>query len=348
MKTRYTVYVGTNSIRSSKGIYTLDLDAQSGALNLLGTTPAYNAGYLALAANRPNLYAVSEGMTFAGRAAGGVLAYQIGEHRLPVLLNSKTTGGQRACCTNCAPDGKTLYVCNFYGASAAGFSLCGDGSLGDMRFFRREEARKGRHDGMHCVYAMQDGTVCAVVLGQNCVRFYQPQTGAALGSYEIPDGFDPRVLVANRACTRVYLLMQRPGCIFVLENRLPEEKTLRLVQKVPIVPEGYTGMYASAALRMTPDEKYLLASVRGADSLAVFRVEPGTGQLTLAGITKLPGKFPRDFNITADGRYVVVGLQMSDEAVCYRFCAENGTLEACGRIGGIASPAAVVTRMEEA
>lgn len=347
MGKRYTVYIGTNTVRSSRGIYTLDLDAEDGRLTLLGTTPAYNAGYLALAANHANLYAVSEGMTFQGQAAGGVLSFALDAERIPHFLDGKTTGGQRACCVNSSPDGKMLYACNFYRASVAGFPIRNDGSLGDMAFFRREEPLEGHHDGMHCVYVMQDGTICAISLGQNRVQFYHSESGEPLGSYAIPDGFDPRHLATSGDNTKIYLLMQRPGCIFVLENCMAEKKTLTLAQKISVIPEDYTGMYATAAIRMMPDGKYLLASTRGADTITVFRVHPADGLLTTVGITKLSGKFPRDFNITADGRYVVVGLQMSDEVVCYRFHEENGELEECGCVKGFASPAAVVIRTEE-
>ena len=45
---QYLAYLGTDSVRGSRGIYTVSLDSETGGLRLLGATAAQDAGYLAL------------------------------------------------------------------------------------------------------------------------------------------------------------------------------------------------------------------------------------------------------------------------------------------------------------
>ncbi len=345
MSKGYTAYIGSNSTRGSKGIYTLRIDGDTGKLTVLGATPAYNTGYLALARGRDNLYAVSEGMTFRGEGSGGIMAYKLGPDKLPVYMNGFPTRGQRPCCTNTSPDGNTVYVCNFFRASVAAFPLNEDGSLKPMKFYIRE-ASEGPFDGMHCVYALEDGTVCAIDLGHKAVKFYEPEKGAEIGRYDIAQGYDPRQLAASRDGKFIYLLMQQPGVVFVLKNDIKTTGKVEKLQEITTIPADYRGMYGTAAVRLTPDGSFLLASTRTADTIAVYRVDKATGLLTVTEIAKLPGGTPRDFNITEDGKYVVTAYQSTDEVGVHELDCVSGTLTEKDKIGGISSPAAVVTRME--
>ena len=60
----YYAFIGTNSVRGSRGIYTLRIDAETGIAKIMSTAPAYNTGCLALSQDGGILYAAAEGMTF--------------------------------------------------------------------------------------------------------------------------------------------------------------------------------------------------------------------------------------------------------------------------------------------
>ena len=94
----YYAFIGTNSVRGSRGIYTLRIDAASGAAEVVSTAWAYNTGSVALSRDGKNLYAVAEGMTFEGWADGGVTAYQVGREGVLTRLNGQRSYGQRTCC----------------------------------------------------------------------------------------------------------------------------------------------------------------------------------------------------------------------------------------------------------
>ena len=67
------VYVGTNSIRGSQGIYTLSLDTGSGKMDVLSTTEAQDSAYLCVNRDGSRLYAVMESLEYEGKK-GGVVA----------------------------------------------------------------------------------------------------------------------------------------------------------------------------------------------------------------------------------------------------------------------------------
>ena len=74
MQDKYLIYVGTNSVRGSRGIYTVAADPKDWSMEVLSASPAYNSGGICLSPDKKNLYAAAEGMTFDGFAAGGVAA----------------------------------------------------------------------------------------------------------------------------------------------------------------------------------------------------------------------------------------------------------------------------------
>ena len=61
------VYVGTNSIRGSQGIYTLSLDTGSGKMDVLGTAEAQDSAYLCVNRDGSRLYAVMESLEYEGK-----------------------------------------------------------------------------------------------------------------------------------------------------------------------------------------------------------------------------------------------------------------------------------------
>ena len=70
-------YVGTNSLRGSKGIYTLEINTQNGEMREVSTVEADDSAYLYVSEKRKCLYAVMESLEYKGVPGGGVAAYRI-------------------------------------------------------------------------------------------------------------------------------------------------------------------------------------------------------------------------------------------------------------------------------
>ncbi len=330
----YQVFIGTNSVRGSRGIYTLSLTG-AGDAAVTHTTPAYNTGYVSLGGGR--LFAVSEGMTFQGQASGGVMAYDIAPDGALTLTGTAVAGGQRPCCLSAHPDGSEVYVSNFYGGLMQAFPVAPDGALLPPRLRIDEEPTKIPMKALHCVGLLPDGKTLGVVsLGRMSLLLYDAATGERLAEYA-PEGH-PRHFASSPDGRFLYLLMQMPAELHVLA-RTPDGPVLR--QIVTLAERILT--FGASAVRVTPDGQFVLAAMRDDDTLHVLRVTPEG--LAPHSICKLPGRVPRDFAISPDGRFVVTALQYSDQVSVHRF--EDGQLTLLTVLDGIPSPASVAIREVE-
>lgn len=336
---RYTAYVGTNSIRDSRGIYTISI-SDSGEGEILGTTPAYNSGYLALSRSGDRLYAVSEGMSFMGKASGGVLSYDAAATP-PRELSHRFSGGQRPCCMCLSEDGRTLYVSNFFGGSISIFPVEADGTVGECKKFIKETPLPGRLDGMHCVEEMPNGEFGAVYLGTGSVIIYDAETFEEKQRFSLDGGAFPRHFTTSADGNTLYLLLQTPSEVHVAQ-RAPNGG-FEVRQVLSAVPEDFDGHAEAAAVRLTPNGRLLLASTRIANTIAVYRVGQN-GLLGAGTVVPLPVKTPRDIAVTPDGRFLLTAGQATDNICVHEIDYDNGTLIFRSTIEGVVSPGCIVVK----
>jgi 6-phosphogluconolactonase len=96
-----------------------------------------------------------------------------------------------------------------------------------------------------------------------------------------------------------------------------------------------------ADIQVLPNGKYVYASVRGLDSLAILKVEP-TGSLSLQKTVSSAGKTPRNFAISPDARYLLVANQDTDNVVVFKIDPNTAQLN---EISQIHVPTPVCIRM---
>jgi len=94
---------------------------------------------------------------------------------------------------------------------------------------------------------------------------------------------------------------------------------------VSALPFDFTGQPAAADLHLTPDGRFLYASVRASNTLSAFTVEPDTGTLAPIGSTPTEEQ-PRGFNIDPSGRYLLAVGQRSHRMSSYRIDPGSGVL----------------------
>jgi 6-phosphogluconolactonase len=101
--------------------------------------------------------------------------------------------------------------------------------------------------------------------------------------------------------------------------------TLKARQSVPTVPADWRTKGSCADIHISADGRFVYASNRGHDSLAVFSVDPQSGELTAHGQTPTE-KTPRSFCIVPGGGFVVSAGEGSHKLIVYRRNAETGAL----------------------
>ena len=333
MREKYLIYVGTNSVRGSRGVYTVAADPEDLSLTILSAAPAYNSGGVCLSPDKKTLYAASEGMTFDGLAAGGVAAFAIGEDGALTRIAGQPSGGQRTCCV--AADDEQVYSCDFYEGIWNAYPKAADGSIGPARLNVAPPEGTGWR-ALHCVEPVLD-YVAVISLAECAVVMYRKDDGSRVDIFHFPERVFPRYLVARGEM--LYAMLQTPGEIFVLHVD-PVTGKMNCLQRTTVLEPDYQGFVGTSTIRITPNGQLFLAANRSTNSITVFTIE-ADGTLTRNSINVLPGQVPRDFNISGDGRFVAAAMQRTDELQIALIDYENKCLVPVGEGIHIPSPAAV-------
>ena len=94
-------------------------------------------------------------------------------------------------------------------------------------------------------------------------------------------------------------------------------------------------------LKMSPDGKYVYASTRGENStLSIFQVEKD-GRIFRKQVIPVT-HWPRDFNISPDGKFLLVAGARSNEIELYTINPENGELVASGVKASLPGPTCIL------
>jgi 6-phosphogluconolactonase len=141
---------------------------------------------------------------------------------------------------------------------------------------------------------------------------------------EVAAGAGPRHFVFHPGGRWVYVVGELDGQVYAFDYNAGHG-TLTGTQTVSALPPGFSGPPAAADLHITPDGRFLYASVRATSTLAAFRVDPATGALTLIGSVPTEDK-PRGFNIDPSGRYLLAVGQLSHRLSIYAIDPAAGSL----------------------
>ena len=347
-QTRYTGFVGTTSMGTSQGVYMIRLDGSDGSIRVLDVQPMYNSGYLTLSRDGKNLYVLSEGMTFCGRASGGVTAYRV-EGDAFVPLNRDVTDGQRPCYVYCDDEAGEIYIGNFYGGTIPIYERLPDGSLGRRKAYLRHEKLGPFGPGIHCAAKSPKGRwLTALELSGDVLYVYDcQQEYRIVDRYVFPQGAGPRHLTFSPDGRFIYVNRQMDEMVSVLAFDPAGSPMVRLLQEISVRIPDMGGKTEPAAIRFCPGHDLLAVSNRGmgtknrADSITLFHADPATGLLELRQLVKTGGEMPRDFAFTRDGKFLVVGYQFQSYLDVYRLDEAAGRLEYAGRGPDIPCPVCI-------
>jgi len=90
-----------------------------------------------------------------------------------------------------------------------------------------------------------------------------------------------------------------------------------------------------------PSGKFLYASNRGHDSIAVFAIDGNRGTLTPIEYVSTKGATPRNFEIAPTGLLLFAANEKSDNIVVFRINPQSGRLTPTGKVLDVAQPVCV-------
>ena len=328
----YYVYYGTAEGGASKGISLGHFNSDTGVL----TKPV-----LAAEADGPSFFTLSSDGKFLYSCyenASKVAAYAIdGATGALKLLNVVGSGGSGPCHISLDQTGKYALVANYNSGQVAVLAIRPDGSLGAQTGADQHTGTgpdKTRQEGPHAHCIIVDPSnkfVLSTDLGNDKIYVYKfdANTGKitpntpAFGMVKPGEG--PRHLLFSPNGKVLYCITEM-GATVTAFNWDGKTGTLTAFQDISTLPANFKDFNKDAELALSPNGKFLYASARGHDALAVFAIDAKTGALSLVQDAPAGGKTPRYFSFDPTGKWIICGHQDSNTAVVFSYDAATGKL----------------------
>ena len=337
----YLVYIGTYSKGDEDGIHVYRLDMATGALAHQSSIGGIdNPSFLDIAPNRRFLYAIGETSEVGDRPGGAVAAFAIDQQSGALThINTESTVGAGPCHISIDREGQYALVANYGGGSVAILPIREDGSLGAATDFVQHEGSSvnpSRQEGPHAHSIMvspNNKHALAPDLGIDKVLVYaidhDKGTLSAQTPAAIAPGSGPRHLAFHPDGQRAYVINELSNTITAFDYDA-DAGTLTTIQTISTLPAGYTEVSHTADVHVHPNGRFLYGSNRGHDSIAVYAIDPDSGQLALVEIAPTGGANPRNFGLDPTGTYLVVGNHSTNDIFTFRVDPDTGKLTPTG------------------
>ena len=349
------VYFGTYTGAKSKGIYVSHFDPATGRLTDPGLAVATaSPSFLALHPSRRFLYAAGETSILNGKRVGAVAAFSVNAKtgRL-TLLDRQSSGGAGPCHVAVDQSGKCLLVANYGDGTIAALPIRADGGLavpGTVIQHQGSSVNPERQAGPHAHFIIPDpadqfALACDLGLDQVLVYRFDPAKALLVPNdppfAPVKPGSGPRHL-AFHPSGRFVFLSSEMGSTLTAFAYDAKRGALKELQTVSTLPDAFTGNKSGAEVQVHPNGKFVYASNRGHDSIAVFGFDAGNGKLTYVENQATQGKTPRHFAIDPTGQWLLAENQDSDSIVVFRVDAKTGRLSAAGQTISVGAPVCAI------
>ena len=350
-KGNYLVYVGTYTAQQSKGIYAYRFNATTGQLVSLGlVAETSNPSFLAVHPSHKFLYVVNETGNFQSQKSGAVSAFAVDRRSGKLtLLNQVASRGADPCYVAVDKTGKYVVVANYSGGSVAVFPVLKGGRLGEATSvlqYKGTGANPERQESPHAHwidFSPDNRFAIAADLGLDRLDAYKfdsskgslvPNDPAVV---QLKPGAGVRHFVFHPSARFAYAVSEMDSTVTSFSYD-PARGALHELQTVSMLPKDFSGKNDAAEIQVHPSGKFLYASNRGHDSIAVFSIDPKKGTLTPVEYVPTEGKAPRYFAIDPTGSRLFVANQNSGNIVVFQSDPASGRLTSTGQVLDIASP----------
>jgi len=359
MTKAYEIWIGAYSAKNEVGLTRAELLTETGEL---AKTAEYgnidNPSFLRLNKEGTRLYAVSEtnGHTDVDGdpAEGGQLA------SFPIDAETRKLGpgqyhpthGADPCHLSLTPTEDWLAVSNYSGESVTMYPIAPDKrpTAPAIRFRHTgtgPNAARQEAPHPHSVTFTPDGNYLLVAdLGMDKIMVYargpEAHEWSAHDAASLEPGAGPRHLALHPSNGSFYVVNELDSTISRFAFAEPGRPERR--ETVTTLPASFEGESWCAEILVSPDGRFVYASNRGHDSLAVFGVDEATGELRAAGHVSTRGKFPRNFALSPDGSWLIAANQNSNNVALFRIEPQSGLPIFAGAELSVNKPVCVVVR----
>ena len=347
------VYVGARTTKERNargdGLNVYRMDNASGAwthLQLLGDL--VNPSFLAFDRTQRFLYTVHGDLSDIT-----AMRIEAGSGRLQVI-NRQNTEGKNPVHLAIDPSNRFIVVANHITSTLALLPRQEDGSLGAVIDLVKLEGKIGPHRveqpfaKPHQVEFDPSGRFIVVPdKGLDLVFTYRidaekgklVQVGQPVQARE---SAGPRHVAFHPGGKLAYVVNELDSTVTAYRFN-PANGALAPFQVVSAVPDTYTGDSRAAEIAVSGDGRFVYASNRGNDSIAILAIDAANGRLTPVGWTLSGGKTPRFFALAVSDNFMFAANEDSDTVTMFTR-AEDGRLLPTDKAVKVGSPVCLLFR----
>lgn len=337
------LYVGSFTSKGNNGLNAYSLDDKTGQLSLVREYNNPNASYMVMTPDKKFLYVLSE-----VDKKGAVTAYSVNRVTGELTkLNTEKTIGDGPCYITYNAATKTIYTANYGSGSISIFKTDKDGSLlpiAQHLVYKGSSVNKVRQTSSHAhsaVLSSDKKFLFVVDLGTDCIYQHTIGTDGLVNTKPIvnnvENGSGPRHLVLSLSGVNAYVVNEMAGSVDAFKVT---GTGLKKFQSIVIDTVQTTSDHGSAAIKLSPDGKWLLASNRITSNQVVVCKLMSDGKLEKVEHVEVTKK-PRFFSFDPTGKFVFVCGQDADQIQVFSFDAETGKMKLLQRDVEVASPVAI-------
>jgi len=339
------VYVGTFPDDENDGLHVFQFDRITGDLTEVQTV-SHREGpnFQAIHPNNQTLYSVSDDPFSDEEPYGTLSAYRIDADTGKLeLLNEQSVLGRGTAHVSVDPLGDFVYVSNYSEGNVVVYRVNEDGSVSEAvdnvqheGSSVNEQRQQGPH--VHSAIPSPDGRFIYVSdLGIDQIKIYEVdrETGE-LSSAEEPffgnePGSGPRHFTIHENGRFAYSVEELSVTVSALKVD-PDNGSLEQVQRLSLLPGDIEreDTMSGADIHISPDGRFLYASVRGENLIAIYSINEENGELSVVGHESTVGSHPRNFMIDEKGEFLLVANRDNDHVVVFRRDQESGELNFTG------------------
>lgn len=319
-------FIGSYTKQDGKGIYSFTLDTDEKTIKTVET--GYEVpGSTYIQQHGDKLYGIKKVDSDAG-----IQSYQINDDGTLTVINDNLSSTDSACHIWISQNGKYLLEA-VYGSGVVRLYQLDEktGEVLELIDTAQQEGsgpNKERQDNAHTHYIQEtpDGKYAvAVDLGTDeVITFTFGDDGfKRIETLNVEPGMGPRHLVFNDNGKYAYLFTELSNEVVVLKY---EDGKFEMLDKLSSIPSDFTENSQGAAIRLSHDGKYLYASNRGHQSIAVFKVLGNGEKIELVEIVESGGDWPRDFNIDPSDTFLVCAHEVDGVLTLFERDRETGSL----------------------
>jgi 6-phosphogluconolactonase len=338
------LFIGTYSVRDSKGLYACEADAATGALTLLEepvlTEPAINPTFLACRGNW--LYAVSELGDSDAPRPGALTGFHLQGHTGALKRGPSIPCGRGSPCHVLVFDeGRRLAVSQYKTGELYIIALAPDGAPDRLESVFRTESHgpvTGRQDAphVHSAFESPDGSfLYSADLGGDRIYRYRVRREEVvpLEPLVCPPGSGPRHMTMSADGRFLWAVGELDSTLIGFAR---EGDHYLQFGHWPLLPPDFRGESWAAEIRLHPNGRWLYATNRGLDDVTVMAIQPD-GSPAVIGRSRT-GAWPRGMILSPDGRFLYTACQNGDSIDTFAIDPESGLLEKRETLSGIPSP----------